>query len=112
MDDPVILDRERLTLITQGNSALADEFLEALLVEADELLERLHVSIGGDDRVAVSDVGHTLKGLAMELGALRLRAAGAALEAETDPAQWPDRLRRINAALAELRLHLQTAANP
>jgi HPt (histidine-containing phosphotransfer) domain-containing protein len=112
MDDPVILDRERLTLITQGNSVLADEFLEALLVEADELLEHLNVLTGGDDRVAVSDIGHTLKGMAMELGALRLRAAAAALEAETDPAQWSERLRHITAALAELRLHLQTRANP
>jgi HPt (histidine-containing phosphotransfer) domain-containing protein len=105
MNDLPILDRERLTLITRGNAALADEFLDALMIEATELLDRLSGLILGNDMVAVSDVGHTLKGMATELGALRLRAAAAEFEAETDPTRWSAHLVRVNGALSELRLH-------
>jgi two-component system sensor histidine kinase/response regulator len=103
MNDLPILDRERLTLITRGNATLADEFLTALFEEATGLIERLEELIGQNDRVAISDVAHTLKGMAAELGALRLRAAAAALEAEMQPARWQGQLARVRTSLAELR---------
>lgn len=106
MDELPILDRARLELITRGNAALADEFLGVLFVEAEELLARLGADIAGSDRLAVSGGAHTLKGMATELGAQRLRAAAAALEAQPQHGQWPHLLEKIKASLAELRVHL------
>jgi two-component system, sensor histidine kinase and response regulator len=105
VDDRPILDRSRLELITRGNATLADEFLVALFEESGPLIERLHVLISGEDRVAVSDVAHTLKGMAMELGAMRLRAAAASLETELEADRWTSHLRSIDTALIELKAH-------
>jgi HPt (histidine-containing phosphotransfer) domain-containing protein len=103
VDDLPILDRARLELATRGNAALAKEFLDALFEEAAPLIERLDVLIGGADHVAVSDAAHTLKGMAAELGAMRLRAAAAVLEAEVQIEAWPLCLERVRTALVELR---------
>jgi len=103
MDDLPILDRARLELATRGNAALAKEFLDALFEEATPLIERLGVLIGGEDRLAVSDAAHTLKGMAAELGAMQLRAAAAALEAEVREQEWPLCLERLRTALVELQ---------
>jgi HPt (histidine-containing phosphotransfer) domain-containing protein len=107
VDELPILDRTRLELITRGNTALADEFLGALFVEAAELITRAEAAIADGDRVGVSGAAHTLKGLATELGAHRMRAAAAALEAEVQPALWHGMLERINASLAELHVHVK-----
>jgi len=103
MDEVPILDRARLELITRGKPALADEFLGALFEEVNEILERLTGLAAGSDRRAVRDAAHTIKGMATELGAMRLRAAAAALEAEAEPARWPESVARLYASLAELR---------
>jgi len=103
MDEAPILDRERLTLITRGNAARAESFLNALLEESDELLAQLRTLLPGGDRVAIGDVAHTLKGMAAEVGAARLRAAAAALEAESEPGRWADGINAVDAALTELR---------
>jgi HPt (histidine-containing phosphotransfer) domain-containing protein len=110
VDDRPILDRARLELITRGSETLADDFLGVLFEESDVLIERLRVLTGGEDRVAVSDIAHTLKGMAMELGAMRLRAAAASLEAETEAERWPSHVNDIAGAFAELRAHV--TANP
>jgi HPt (histidine-containing phosphotransfer) domain-containing protein len=110
VDDPPILDRERLTLITRGNAALAAEFLAVMFEEADDLMQRLDGLLASGDRVAVADVAHTLKGMASELGAMQFRSAAVALETEAQPARWPDDVTRLHAALAELRDYL--LANP
>lgn len=112
MDDVPIIDRTRLELITRGNAARADEFLAALLEEAEDILAGLQTLLAGEDRGAVKDAAHTLKGMSAEVGALRLRAAAAALETEAEPARRLDRLNAINAALAELRSHLSANATP
>jgi len=109
VDELPILDRARLELATRGNAALATEFLNALFEEADPLIERLGVLVGGEDRLAVSDAAHTLKGMAAELGAMQLRAAAAALEAELRSEQWPLCLEHVRTALAELQC---ASANP
>lgn len=103
MAEVPILDRARLELITRGDAALADEFLRALIDEADAMFERLRALLMSDDRGAVAAVAHTVKGGAAELGVMRLREAAAALEAETQPARWPDRLDALATALAQLR---------
>jgi HPt (histidine-containing phosphotransfer) domain-containing protein len=103
MTDIPILDCVRLDLITRGSAKLADEFLVALFEEADGLLDRLGALLANGNRVAVTDAAHTIKGIAGELGAMRLRAAAAALEAEGLPARWPDGVKRVHDALVELR---------
>jgi HPt (histidine-containing phosphotransfer) domain-containing protein len=103
VEDQPIIDRARLELITRGDRRLAEEFLGALCDEADQLLERLSVLIAGDDPTAVADAAHTLKGMASELGAMRLRAAAVDLEGESEARRWPKRVEDVRAALAELK---------
>jgi len=103
-----ILDRARLDLITRGNVQRANEFLGALLEEAEELLTRLPMLLASADPLAVSNVAHTLKGMAAELGASRLRFQAEALQAETDPARWIDHVTAVKNALIELRAHLDS----
>lgn len=110
MDDPPILDRERLASITRGNAALAAEFLAVMFEEADGLLLRLDGLLDSGDRGAVEDVAHTLKGMASELGATRFRIAALTLEEGAQPARWPHDIVRLRAALAELRVYV--LANP
>ena len=92
-----------MELITRGDAALADEFLRALIDEATGTIERLRSTISANEPVAVVDLAHSLKGMATELGALRLRAAAAALEAEAKPERWGGHLDGAITALAELR---------
>jgi len=112
MDDLPIIDRRRLELITRGNTGRAGEFLDALLEEAAEIAGRLTTLLAGTDRVAVADAAHTVKGMAAEVGALRLRAAAAALEAEGESPRWPERVDVLNAALDELRSHVHAGTPP
>jgi HPt (histidine-containing phosphotransfer) domain-containing protein len=103
VNDLPILDRERLSLITLGDAARAEDFLGALFLEGAELCQRLDALLPRGDRLAVSDTAHTLKGIAAELGAMRLRAVSATLEAERESKRWPDCVEQIRAALAELQ---------
>jgi HPt (histidine-containing phosphotransfer) domain-containing protein len=100
--DLPILDCERLKLITRGRSALAGEFMAGLIDEAGGLIERLSPMAGGTNVTGVSDIAHTIKGMAAELGAMRLCAAAATLEAETQPARWPLLIERLRAEVTEL----------
>jgi HPt (histidine-containing phosphotransfer) domain-containing protein len=109
--DLPILDRDRLKLITRGNGKLAGEFLGALFDEADQLLARLGVLLRSDDRIAVADAAHTLKGMAAELGTMRLRAAAAGLEMETEISRWPEHVESVRGALAELRSAIDDIKN-
>ncbi len=106
MDDPPILDRERLASISRGDAALAAEFLAVMFEDADALLEQLSALVAGGDRLAVSDVAHTIKGNATELGAMHLRDAAAALETELQPARWPQSVEHVRVALDELRSYV------
>jgi HPt (histidine-containing phosphotransfer) domain-containing protein len=98
------LDGTRLELITRGDAGLAAEFLAALIEEADAAIARLRGAFTAGEPIAVRDLAHALKSMSAELGAQRLRAAAAALEAEADPARWPARLDAAVAALTGLRL--------
>jgi HPt (histidine-containing phosphotransfer) domain-containing protein len=103
MDDLPVIDDARLQLISRGNAAFAAEFLEALFEEAGGLIRELPAHIAAHDGTAVEGVAHRLKGMATELGAMRLRATAAALEKEPEPTHWPRYLERLRLALDELR---------
>jgi HPt (histidine-containing phosphotransfer) domain-containing protein len=103
MDVLPIVDRARLKLIARGDTALGNEFLDELVTEATTIVERLGATIAAGDRPGVRDLAHNLKGMAAELGALRLRAAAAALDAELEPERWPQHLDAAITALADLR---------
>jgi HPt (histidine-containing phosphotransfer) domain-containing protein len=108
VDDLPVLDRARLDLISRGKTALATEFLTDLIDEGQAIVTQLRSLSATDARTTVADLAHTLKGMAGEVGASRLRAAAAALEAEVQPQQWHELILNANAAIAELRL--QTVA--
>jgi HPt (histidine-containing phosphotransfer) domain-containing protein len=84
MDDLPVVDRERLDLITRGDIATAVDFLAALIEEADSLLARLRVFSGNNEHLAVADCAHTLKGIAAEVGTMRLHAVAVILERTRD----------------------------
>jgi HPt (histidine-containing phosphotransfer) domain-containing protein len=103
VDELPVLDLARITAITRGDRALTNEFLAALIEESDELLARLEPLLAGADLTAVSAIAHTLKGMATELGAQRLRASAIALESETQPQRWRELAAAVRTALGELR---------
>jgi HPt (histidine-containing phosphotransfer) domain-containing protein len=98
-----VLDGTRMALITRGDTALAAEFLDALIEEAGAVIARLRAACAAGEPIVVRDLAHALKSMSAELGALRLRAAAAELEAEADLARWPERLAGAVAAHDELR---------
>jgi len=103
VDELPILDRARLDAITRGDNALAAEFLHDLIVEGEAILAQLRTSIATNDRPAVAELAHSLKGMSTEIGAVRLRAVAAALEAETHPERWRVHLDSARNAIDELR---------
>jgi two-component system, sensor histidine kinase and response regulator len=103
VDELPILDRARLELITRGDTALANEFLRGLIDEAGEVLARMRILLASGERSALAGLAHTLKGMAGEVGALRLRGFAAALEAESEPERWRAHVDLASAALGELQ---------
>jgi HPt (histidine-containing phosphotransfer) domain-containing protein len=112
VNDLPTLDRVRLELITRGKRELAAEFLGALIEESDAILAGLGLLIDSGDCAGISDAAHTLKGMAAELGAMRMRAAAAALETEADAECRPERMAALALTLDELRLELHAPSNP
>jgi HPt (histidine-containing phosphotransfer) domain-containing protein len=102
-NEPPVLDAARFELLTRGDAALASEFLCELIETADDMLEQLHAQIASGNGVAVAALAHSLKGMATELGALRLRAAAIGLEVEQRPEGWLRHVNRAGEAVAELR---------
>jgi HPt (histidine-containing phosphotransfer) domain-containing protein len=74
-----------------------------LIEEAQEVLDLIVGATASDDRTALAELAHRLKGMAAELGALRLRAAAAALETE-DPEGQRIHVDAVRSALSELRM--------
>ena len=97
-----VLDRTRLDLITRGNPALARALIGELLDESRGVVERVRAAIAASEAREVYDAAHKLKGMAGELGALRVRAAALALEGAT-PERWPAALAAVERALDELQ---------
>jgi HPt (histidine-containing phosphotransfer) domain-containing protein len=103
VDELPIIDRARLDAITRGDNVLAAEFLHDLIAEGEAVLARLSTSVASNDRSAVTELAHSLKGMSTEIGAVRLRAVAAALEAETRPECWGAHVDGVRAAIDELR---------
>jgi len=82
---------------------LAAEFLHALIEEAQEVLDLIVTAAASGDRTAVAEFAHRLKGMAAEIGASRLRAAAAALEAEESELRL-SHVNSVRSALSELRV--------
>jgi HPt (histidine-containing phosphotransfer) domain-containing protein len=99
MDAQPIIDEARLHLICGGDAALAEELLDDLLAESDEVLQRLRAASEG----GVADLAHLLKGMATEIGAPRLQAAAHALEEELEPGSVSYRLAAVIVAVEEIR---------
>jgi HPt (histidine-containing phosphotransfer) domain-containing protein len=97
------LDRTRLDLIAGGDAVLAAEFLAALIEEGQEVLDLIAAAVAADDRTTVSELAHRLRGMTAEIGAPRLHAGAAALEAAEDPERRSSALERARAALVDLR---------
>jgi HPt (histidine-containing phosphotransfer) domain-containing protein len=97
------LDRARLNRIAGGDAVLAAEFLHALIEEAQEVLDLIVTAAASGDRTAVAEFAHRLKGMAAEIGASRLRAAAAALEAEESELRL-SHVNSVRSALSELRV--------
>jgi HPt (histidine-containing phosphotransfer) domain-containing protein len=104
----MIVDRERLMRVSRGNTERAREFFGALADDARSTAERIREAQATGDGHALRTLAHSLKGMALEVGAPRVAAAAAALEAETDPALLPDCVDAVLAASAELRDVLPT----
>jgi HPt (histidine-containing phosphotransfer) domain-containing protein len=97
-----IVDWARLKDVTRGDSSLADEFLTGLVEEATLLLDRVERAIAIGDAAAIDGLAHTLKGMASEVGALRLRAIAIALGAAGEPVLRRRELEAARESLAEI----------
>jgi HPt (histidine-containing phosphotransfer) domain-containing protein len=106
MDHVPILDPARLSLITRGDGDLANAFLRDFIGEANGILARLAALHEPADRAAVADLAHSLKGIAAEIGAERLRRCAVQLETSALPQAWSARGADAIEALNEIRILL------
>lgn len=79
-----ILDAETLATLRQaqipGEPDFVGELVEALVIEAPDLLERMQAGLAALDAVMLRRAAHSLKSAAGNLGARRLRDVCEALE--------------------------------
>jgi HPt (histidine-containing phosphotransfer) domain-containing protein len=79
-NDAPVLDRGRIDAITGGSAALARELVAALIGEAAGLAQQIRVAIAEADDGRTADLVHALKGIAGNVGAMRLQRAAGDLE--------------------------------
>lgn len=79
-NDLPVLDRTRLDAITGGSAGLAHELLVALIGEARELAEQIRAAVAQADDGRIADLVHALKGVAGNVGAVRLQHAAGDFE--------------------------------
>ena len=72
-----VLDREHLARMTFGDRSLEREVLQLFDRQSELLLERMRAS----EPAAIATLAHTLKGSAVGIGATRVAAAAAEVEA-------------------------------
>jgi len=97
-DEPVI-DVRHLSRQCQADADLQRDLLRLFRIQCERLLERL--ALRSFSHREAPEVAHTLRGSALTIGAHRLAAAAAGLEAAVPLAP-----RRFDAALANLRAAL------
>ena len=103
-----IVDRVRLSTISRCDAERARDYFGALADEAQTACERLREALATGDEHALHEIAHSLKGMALEIGAPRLAAAAAALESERDPALHAAFVDAIVEVTAEVRHALPT----
>jgi len=111
MTEPII-DRARLDRICMGKPEMAKVFLDSLIDEARPIVDGLAALLGTDDRAALRESAHGLKGMAGNVGAAQLQAAAFALERGAADGADGDALRTqvagVVAALSDLRSERDT----
>ena len=109
-DMPVILDRERLEMFTDGDPDEELNLLNIFTTYALEALNDLHKSIDTDNNDMWKKAAHKLKGSAANLGAIQLSEL--CLEAEmnetADKARKLKLLNEIEAAYTKLKNYVST----
>jgi HPt (histidine-containing phosphotransfer) domain-containing protein len=80
MNELPVLDRARLDAITGGSAPLARELVAALIGEARALAQQIHVAVAETDGGRTADLVHALKGVAGNVGAVRLQHAAGEFE--------------------------------
>ena len=107
MSDLPIIDRERLNDVTGGDDDLATELLDTVMEELEPLVAGLDGLLAADDRTALQESAHHVKGTAGNVGLARLEAAAIVLEqgvkAGADVAVLARGASGVTAAMAELR---------
>jgi two-component system, sensor histidine kinase and response regulator len=102
-----VIDRERLDKVCMGKPEMAGEFIGMLIEEVTPIIAALPASLSAADNAAVREGAHTVKGIAGNVGAVRLEAAALLLErtaAEGGAREaLAEQLDGIAGALAELR---------
>jgi HPt (histidine-containing phosphotransfer) domain-containing protein len=89
------LDREHLARMTFGDRSLEREVLQLFDRQSEILLERMRAS----EPAAIATLAHTLKGSAVGIGATRVAAAAAEVEATAQAR--PGESRRVIDELAQ-----------
>jgi CheY-like chemotaxis protein/HPt (histidine-containing phosphotransfer) domain-containing protein len=99
-----VLDRQRLTQLRStlgsGDGSLFRKVVEAFLGDTRARLVALRHALDRDDREAVRQLAHTLRGSCLNLGALRMTEVATALErvpAEARPAAAPPLVAELEA---------------
>ncbi len=97
-----VLDRTGLLERAMDDAALAADLLEAFLHEYPALRDALRAALAGADLIAITNVAHTIKGAAANVGAQRVALAASRLErqAAVDPPE------RLGERFLELDRHL------
>jgi HPt (histidine-containing phosphotransfer) domain-containing protein len=108
MESLPIADRERLVRVSRGNAERAREYFRLLADDAQIAAARIRDAHAAGDGNALYELVHALKGMALEVGAPRVAATAAALEAEQDSALLPGCVDAVSKACAELRDALET----
>ena len=80
MNDVPVLDRGRLDAITGGSAGLARELVTMLIGEARGLAQQIHVAVAEANGSRTADLVHALKGMAGNVGAVRLQHAAGDFE--------------------------------
>ncbi len=107
MTDEPIIDQVRLDLVCMGNAELARELIDLLIDEATPIVEGLPALVAAQDATAVRLQAHAVKGIAGNVGAVRLQTAAFGLEqGAIDTLPWGELealSAGVTAALVELR---------